>query len=105
MAESITPRTYSVGYTCLTSRESEGEPQVSEGDEFVWLARGGGNERGRVQTGTFSIALGCRRQQANTQRYYQVYQMKAVTHATFINVRRHALPELPSKTHASLARG
>ena len=44
-------------------------------------------------------------QQANTPHFDQVYQMKAVTHATFIDVRRHALPELPSKTHASLARG
>ena len=31
--------------------------------------------------------------------------MKGATHATFINVRRHARPEFPSKTHASLARG
>ena len=34
-------------------------------------------------------------QQADTPRFDPVYQMKAATHVTFINVRRHARPELP----------
>ena len=35
----------------------------------------------------------------------QVYQMKAATHATFINVRRYAWRELPPMPHTSLTSG
>ena len=83
----MTQRTYSVGCPCqcFPSQELEGDPQVGEGDEFDW--RVGAKRVRKSTTGTFSNALGSRRQQHNTTRFDQVFQMKAVTHATFIDVR------------------
>ena len=61
---------------CLTSPEWEAEPQVSEGDGFVWLV---GGKRARKSTNGYifntSTGTPAALQRANTPRFHQVYQI------------------------------
>ena len=73
----------------LTSRESEGEPQVGKGDEFVWLV---GAKRARKSTNGYFNSTGTPDRSKPTQ-HALARCMEAVAHATFNDVRRHAVPD------------